>query len=91
MKFAPSGRSSLNPHRDLTPSFNCNAESKPRSPAPFGILLLDRTGHDPHYRAYATNRLSARGHSHFDYARLLNYIVAIYLIISGVLGLGLFH
>ena len=23
--------------------------------------------------------------------RLLNYIVAIYLIISGVLGLGLFH
>jgi hypothetical protein len=72
MRFAPSAsrseRLSLNSHRDLTPSFHHNAESKPRSPGLLGILLLERTGHDPHNRAYATNRLLARGHSYFDYA-----------------------
>jgi hypothetical protein len=42
-------------------------------PRLFGILLLERTSHDPHNRAYATNRLSARGHSHFDYAKAAQF------------------
>jgi len=52
------------------------------------MKLFRRTIHEPeHEPESARHRRPDRGRAHPDRSRLLNYIVAIYLIVTGLIGL----
>ena len=57
--------------------------------APFRAITAGARIDDPGHRPFPTHRLADRGHSNSDRAAIMNYIVAIFLIVSGVIGLGL--